>query len=26
VAKILATLLVALVLVWRPGGLFGAKA
>lgn len=24
--KILATLLVALVLVWRPGGLFGAKA
>lgn len=25
-AKILATLLVALVLVWRPGGLFGAKA
>ncbi len=25
-AKILATLLVALVLVWRPGGLFGSKA
>ncbi len=25
-AKILATLLVALVLVWRPGGLFGGKA